>query len=246
MVMSLAASGVYVFNDIVDVDLDRQHPYKKHRPLASGVISIQTARILFILLFTASILLAQLLSPMVSVIAVLYVIINIVYTLWLKHVVLVDVGIIAIGFVLRVMLGAVAIDVVVSGWLLLTTLYLALVMALGKRRHELIILGDSSDNHRRSLSSYSGLLLDQLLIMCATASVITYGLYTMSPTVIVHFNTENLVYTVPLAVFGVFRYLYLVYGEGRGGEPSRLLFADPVLLLSVLTWGFSLIVIIYL
>jgi len=240
------SSAVYVLNDIIDCKRDRLHPLKKSRPIAAGEISIPTALVTGIILAAAGILIAISINQQFLIIAGCYLLLNIIYTFVLKNVVILDVMSIAGGFVLRAAAGAAAIDVDISGWLLITTFVLALFLGLGKRRHELIYLEKEAVGHRKILEKYSTYLLDQLIGVVTASTVITYLFYTLSPEVGAKLNTDYLFATVPFVIYGIFRYLYLVHKEEKGGSPTRLLFTDRPLLLDVLLWLASIILILYI
>jgi len=240
------SSAVYVLNDIIDSKHDRLHPLKKNRPIAAGEISIPVALVTGIILAAAGILTAISINQQFLIIAGCYLLLNIIYTFVLKNVVILDVMSIASGFVLRAAAGAAAIDVDISGWLLITTFVLALFLGLGKRRHELIYLEKEAVGHRKILEKYSTYLLDQLIGVVTASTVITYLFYTLSPEVGAKLNTEYLFATVPFVIYGIFRYLYLVHKEEKGGSPTRLLFTDRPLLLDVLLWLASIILILYI
>ena len=240
------SSSVYILNDIVDRDRDRLHPLKKNRPIAAGNISITTAMLIGLILAAAGILISLLINKNLLIVAVCFLILNILYTLLFKNIVIIDVMSIAGGFVLRAVAGAVAINVEISGWLLITTFVLALFLGLGKRRHELIILEKEASAHRKILEKYSTYLLDQLIGVVTASTVITYLFYTLSPEVGVKLGTKYLFVTIPFVIYGIFRYLYLVHKEEKGGSPTRLLLTDLPLLLDVLLWLASVILILYI
>lgn len=239
------SSCMYVVNDIYDCELDKAHPIKSKRPLPSGRISSQQAWIMALLLGALGLILAWYLGRDFSLVAVIYLALILAYSVWFKHEVILDVLIVSVGFVLRALAGAVVIQVEFSPWLLVTTLFLALFLALGKRRRELILLADEAVNHRKILGEYSRSLLDQLIVMVATASLLSFTLYTLSSNTITKFGTTNLVYTLPLVIYGLFRYFYLVYRKDGGGDPTETLYTDLPLLGCVALWGILIIVIIY-
>jgi 4-hydroxybenzoate polyprenyltransferase len=172
-----------------------------------------------------------------------YFIMNILYTFWLKNVVLLDIMIIAMGFLLRVMAGATAISVEISSWIFLTTLFISLFIGFAKRRNEIIILDDES-THRPVLQNYTVEFLNSLIMVSVTLTIITYSLYTKDPDTISRFNTDNLIYTVPIVIYGIFRYLYLMYVKGEGGDPTDTVSKDPGVILSVLSYALSVVVIV--
>ncbi len=239
------ASAVYLVNDVLDADEDRQHPTKCLRPIASGRILPSTAVFAALILGAAGLTTAWVLSRPFFLVMCLYAGINLLYSWWLKHIVLVDVFAIAAGFVLRVLGGALAIHVEVSPWLIVCTTLLALFLALSKRRHELVLLGEKAPGHRANLTHYSPYFLDQLISIVTASTLMSYALYTLSDDARIKFPGKRLELTVPFVLFGIFRYLYLVHQREGGGNPTRLLFSDPVLLTVVVMWAASVIAIIY-
>jgi 4-hydroxybenzoate polyprenyltransferase len=237
------SSAGYLLNDVMDIDADRQHPTKRLRPIASGAVPVPVALTLGIALAVAGLLGCVLLSPPLGAIAISYLAITAVYTAWLKHVVLVDIFAIAAGFVLRAAAGGVAIGVPISPWLYSATMLGALLIALGKRRAEIQILGDDAAVHRRNLEAYTVDFIDQLTIVITSAAIMTYALYT--------FSAENLprnhsmMLTIPVVLYGVFRYLFLVRGGDVNGAPEELLFRDRPLLVAVVVWAVLAITILY-
>lgn len=240
------SSSVYVLNDIIDRKRDSLHPLKKSRPIASGAISVFTATVTGLAMAVVGFLLAVSINQNFVLTAACYVMLNILYTLWLKNIVILDVMAIAAGFVLRAVAGAVAVNVDISAWLLISTFVLALFLGLGKRRHELIVLETEASAHRKILEKYSPYLLDQLIAVVTASTVITYLFYTISPEVSAKLGTKYLFVTVPFVIYGIFRYLYLVHKEEKGGSPTRLLLTDFPLLVDVLLWLASAILILYI
>jgi 4-hydroxybenzoate polyprenyltransferase len=242
-----ALSGVvYLVNDVRDREADRLHPTKRFRPIASGALDPRTALATAAILATGALLMSLLaLSPAFAAIAVGYLILNLLYSTWLKHLVILDVLTIAIGFVLRAWGGAVAVDVTFSHWLLLLTLLLALFLGLSKRRAELVALADGASGHRRILAEYSPYLLDQMISVVTASTLLAYAFYTISPDTVARFGTDRLLWTVPFPLYGIFRYLYLVHQREGGGNPSEMLVADRPLLLCVALWIAAVVVIVY-
>lgn len=241
----LISSAVYAFNDLQDREQDRQHPLTKHRPLASGAVSPKAAVVMIILLVLCGAASPFILSAKFGLVLLAYLILNLLYTLFLKHIVIVDVMSIALGFFLRAYAGAVAVDVPSSKWLLITTLLLALFLAFGKRRHELVLLEEDATSHRAILGRYSPYLLDQCIGVTTASVVVIYMLYTISPEVAVRLGTENLFLTIPFAVYGIFRYLYLIHKEDKGGDPTMVLIGDRPILLTVVLWLLTVILVLY-
>ncbi len=245
-VFCLVSSSVYALNDIIDRERDRLHPMKQNRPLASGKLSATTASVIAVIFALAGMVLAISVNLPLLIVAVSYLFLNILYTFYLKNIVIIDVMSIAAGFVLRAVAGAVAINVVISNWLLISTFVLALFLALGKRRAEIVSLEQGAATHREILERYSSYLLDQLIGVVTASTVITYFFYTLSSEVQTKLHTKYMVLTTPFVIYGVFRYLYLVHKEAQGGFPTRLLLTDRPILLDVLLWLASVIIILYI
>jgi len=242
----MAASATYLFNDLIDVEKDRSHPTKKNRPLASGELSKGAAVLLILLLFGGSVALGYAIRPLFLVSLGAYIALTLSYTLYIKNVHLLDVMALALGFVVRAIAGAVAIDVDFSNWLVACTLFLALFLGLSKRRAEIILLEDDAKSHRTVLNQYTLAYLDQLILIVAGGAIITYTIYTCSPEVIERLGTDRLYMTLPFVVYGVFRYLYLLHHKTGGGDPSKTLVTDRPLALTVLLWAMACGAIIYL
>ncbi|MBI2015560.1 MAG: decaprenyl-phosphate phosphoribosyltransferase [Candidatus Rokubacteria bacterium] len=241
-----ALSGaVYLFNDVADRERDRLHPTKRGRPIASGRLGAGAAVALAVALAAVSLVAAAWLSRGFLAAAVAYVALLVAYSAWLKHLVIVDVLVVASGFVLRAVAGALAIDVEISGWLLICTILLALFLALGKRRHEYLALEGNAAAHRPILSEYSPALLDQMIAVVTASTVTAYALYTMSPETVAKFHTRWLPATLPFVLYGIFRYLYLLYRRQLGGNPSELFLNDRALLVNTLCWLGAVLLIIY-
>ncbi|HKA62265.1 MAG TPA: decaprenyl-phosphate phosphoribosyltransferase [Methylomirabilota bacterium] len=245
-VIFCALSGaIYLFNDLADVEKDRLHPTKRRRPIASGALSIRAATTIGVLALVGSLVAAYALSARFGVVATVYAALLTAYSLWLKHVVILDVLTVAIGFVLRAVAGAAAIGVEISGWLVICTILVALFLALGKRRHEYLTLHGDAAAHRPILAEYSESFLDQMVAVVTASTVTAYALYTMSPDTVAKFHTRWLPLTLPFVLYGVFRYLYLLYRRELGGNPSDLLLSDRALLINTVLWMVALLVIIY-
>ncbi len=242
----LGSSAIYLVNDVVDVESDRLHPEKRHRPIASGALSIPLALVLALGCFAGAIALALAAdgAPLGVVwIVGAYMLLNLAYSLWLKRVVLVDAFCIAGGFLLRVEAGGSAAQATISNWLLLCTLFLALFLALAKRRAESDLLGEERGAHRAILLEYDTNFLDQMLTMLSACTIVTYTMYTVAPETAAKFGTgHNLVWTVPFVVFGLARYLLLVHTGKGGGNPTRLfLGGDLLFLLNTLGWSATVV-----
>jgi len=240
----LVSSAIYTFNDIVDQKRDRLHPTKCRRPLASGQLTTSTAAMLALSLGALGFILAYASSLAVLNILIGYASMNIAYSLWLKHVVILDVFIIAAGFMLRILAGTLGVGIPPSQWLLLCGLMVTLFLGFTKRRAEIIALPDDKASHRRVLEHYSPLLLDKMIGITATGLIMSYSLYTMSADTIRIHGTANLIYTVPFVMYGVFRYIYLLHHQSLGGDPSHDLLRDSHLVIVVGAWVISTIILI--
>ena len=239
------SGAIYLLNDVADRDKDRLHPDKRMRPIASGRLSVRVALIAAAVLIVSGLAAAVWVSRPFALVALAYVVLLSAYSAWLKHVVIVDVLVVAIGFVLRAAAGALAIGVAISGWLLICTILLVLFLALGKRRHEVLTLEESAARHRPILAEYSAGLLDQMIAVVTASTVTAYALYTMSPETVAKFHTSLLPATLPFVLYGVFRYLYLLYHRQLGGNPSDMVVRDRALVLNTLLWLIVVLLIIY-
>ena len=244
-VFCMVSSAVYLLNDIKDVEQDRAHPTKRLRPIAARELSEGLARLLAVLLLAAGIAGAWRINSNFLFAILAYLGLQACYVYGLKKVALVDLFIIATGFVLRALAGAVAIDVVISPWLLLCTLLLALFLALCKRRHELVVVNDGAGETHESLRDYDQRLLDQLISIMAAATVVCYALYTLSPETVAKFGTSQLGFTIPFVIFGLFRYLDLVYRHEQGGRPEQILLTDVPLLVDLVLYGITVGVVLF-
>lgn len=246
----LSSSAVYVYNDLFDAPHDRLHPRKKHRPIASNKISSAKARLLALVLFIAGLALGLYVSLWVGFILLSYLVLNIFYTHWLKHIVILDVFVIATGFMLRILAGTVGVGIPPSQWLLFCGLMLTLFLGFSKRRSEMKSLNvDQEVNHQRAvLKNYQSIFLDKMIGITAACSIISYSLYTMSPMTIQEQGTSGLIYTVPFVAYGIFRYIYLLHeplSERRAGEDTaRDLLKDRQLQVAVVLWLMLVLLII--
>jgi 4-hydroxybenzoate polyprenyltransferase len=241
-----ALSGaVYLVNDMADRETDRRHPIKSRRPIASGALPLPVAATAAIVLLVGGLAGAFSINPQFGFISAGYVALQVLYSITLKHVVILDVLTIAIGFVLRAAGGAFAIDVEISQWLLVCTILLALFVALAKRRHELVLLADGATGHRPILGEYSAYLLDQMIAVVTASTLVAYIFYTISPETQEKFGTALLELTIPFPIYGIFRYLYLVHRRDGGGSPAELLLTDRPLLACVALWAVLVALIIY-
>jgi 4-hydroxybenzoate polyprenyltransferase len=242
----LISSGIYLLNDLLDIEIDKKHPRKSLRPLASGRLSPFIARIVLIVVVAISLTGSFLINPTFGIIVSGYLALQIAYSMVLKNVVIADVFCIAAGFFLRVIAGAKAIEVPISSWLLICTIFISLFLALGKRRHEFILLDKEAVNHRKVFSEYNIALLDQMVSVVTAGTVISYSLYTLSHETVTRFNTENLWFTIPIVLYSIFRYLYLVYQKNGGGNPELTLLEDKNLLASIVVYIVVIGIILYL
>jgi 4-hydroxybenzoate polyprenyltransferase len=239
------AGVVYLVNDVADRDRDRQHPRKRNRPIASGALGVPTALGAAAVLTACGLGAAWWLGRDFFAVAAGYLLLLVLYSGPLKHIVIIDVLTIAIGFVLRVAAGAVAIGVPISQWLLICTILLALFLGLSKRRHEIVLLADGAIGHRRILEEYSPYLLDQMIGVVTASTLMAYILYATSHETAEKFGTSLLGLTIPFPLYGIFRYLYLVHRKEGGGSPAELLLNDRPLLACVALWAVGVAVIIY-
>jgi len=244
-VFCLLSGVVYIVNDIADRESDRRHPLKARRPIASGALPLTAAAAAAIAAAVAALAGAAALGMPFLAIAVIYLVLQSLYSISLKHVVIIDVLTLAIGFVLRAVAGAVAVNVEISHWLLVCTILLALFIALAKRRHEIVLLAGGAVEHRPILGEYSAYLLDQMIAVVTASTLIAYVFYTISPETQEKFGTPWLGLTIPFPLYGIFRYLYLVHRRDGGGSPADLLLTDRPLLLCVAVWALAVALIIY-
>jgi 4-hydroxybenzoate polyprenyltransferase len=245
VVFCLASSGLYLLNDILDIEADRKHPQKKNRPLASGRIRPVAAHILSYTLMLWALISAYVLNRHFGFILTIYLILEFSYSTYLKNVVILDIFCIAAGFLLRVIGGAVVIDVPISSWLLICTIFLSLFLALAKRRGEMVLLEDRAADHRPVLAHYSLPFIDQMITVVTASTILGYVLYALSPQTTAKFHTKNLQYSIIFVVYGIFRYLYLVFQKKEGGAPEKVLFSDTPLLLNLLFYLASVIAAVY-
>lgn len=242
----LVSGCVYILNDVSDYERDLVHPEKRKRPIASGRLPRRFAAIfatvLIIVVAGASIRL----SPSFGAIALFYFFMNLGYSFYLKNIVILDVLIIALGFVLRAVAGALVIHVQISEWLLVCTFFLALFLALCKRRHELRLIEDKAANHRAVLQDYSAHLVDQMIAVATASALMSYALYTISENVEQKFHTDKLIFTIPFVLFAIFRYLYLVHNQNLGGSPEKVFIQDRGMLIDIILWVLTVFIILYL
>lgn len=252
---SIAVSGMYILNDILDIERDRLHATKRKRPIAAGTLSISAAAIWAALFLLVGIGGAFALGVRFGWTLVAYVVLTLTYSLFWKHLVLLDVTTLALGFVLRATAGVELVrdrvargaseEVVLSPWLLVCAFFLALFLAIGKRRHELATLEENAARHRAALGAYTPRLLDQLVSVVTSATLLAYSVYTIAPETLEKFGGRPLYLTIPFVLYGIFRYLYLMYAQEQGGNPSEHLYSDRPTLVNVILWGLAVLAILY-
>lgn len=238
-IFCLVSSSVYILNDFMDIEADSQHPTKKYRPMASGMLNPTIAVTFGGLSLAFSLITSFIMNPLFTLILVLYFTINILYSIKLKHIVIIDLMVIASGFVLRAVAGGVVIDVPLTPWFLICIMLLSLFLATSKRRHEVILLEEGRGSHRKVLENYSVGLLDQLNTIVISATIMSYSLFTFTSN-----NTSQLMWTIPFVLYGIFRYLYLIQIEGKGGSPEKVLLEDRHILITVVLYVISVILIL--
>jgi len=246
IVFCILSGALYILNDLNDIEEDKLHPKKSARPIASGEIGKSQALFLFCILSLISLFMALWLNKYFFIAAFIYFILQLGYSLRLKHMVILDVFIVAAGFVIRVIAGGLVIEIPLSSWLLVCTMMLALFLAMSKRRHELLLLEENAAEHRRILMEYSPYLLDQMIAVVTASTLIAYCLYTISEETVAKFGTANLLLTSPFVLYGIFRYLYLIHQKGKGGSPEELIIKDKPLLVDIVLWIGSVVLILYL
>lgn len=240
------SSSVYVMNDLADLKRDKAHPTKRNRPLASGSLTIPYAvGLMLIMLALSMIVTLGFVNEKTALVMLIYAASNILYSFVLKYLVILDVGFIAVGFILRIMSGALATASDPSYWLLLCTLNVSLFLGFAKRRAEIVTLGDKAEEHREVLAHYSEGFLDQMISVVTTTTLVCYILYTVDAKTVEYFGSRALVLTVPFVMYGIFRYLYLTYHRQVGGSPTRAILMDPVFLINNACWGAACLFVIY-
>jgi 4-hydroxybenzoate polyprenyltransferase len=245
VVFCALTGAVYLINDYMDREEDRRHPVKRHRPLAAGLISPSLAIGTALGLLILSLLWGYRVGTGFFLVLMIYLGVQVLYNAWLRDVVILDVFCVAAGFFLRVIAGAVVIGVPVSRWLIICAIFIAMFLIISKRRHEINVLGkEEAGKHRKVLSQYSAHLLDQMIGVTTGGVLLTYVLYCTSPETVEKFHTENMIYTFVFVLYGIFRYLYLIYQRHEGGSPEKIILSDIPLLASVLLWGVFCVLIL--
>ncbi len=239
IIFSMLSGSEYIINDIIDIESDRKHPVKCKRPLASGKLKRTYALVFAAILIIGVVTGSYLINIPFLIISISYLLLILFYSLYLKHLIIVDLLVISIGFVMRAIAGGIAINVRISPWLIVCTFLLALFLGLGKRRHELNLLGNNAGNHRKNLAEYSNEMLDQMISITTGALIISYSLYT--------FFVENyfMMLTIPVIIYGLFRYLFLIHSKNYGGEPE-MLFKDKGMLICIILWGILAVGVLYI
>lgn len=244
LIFCLLSSAIYLINDLADLEKDRLHPTKKNRPLASGDLSPIVARVASAVIFFVAIPLGFLLEPAFGFVAVIYVLLMTLYSFALKNIVILDVMIVAAGFVLRVLGGATVVQVTrFSPWLYVCTTLIALFVAINKRRHELLLLAEEADNHRSSLQEYTPAFLDNMTSVVTATALAAYSFYTFSAPNLP--SNHSMMLTIPFVMYGIFRYLYLIHAKDLGGAPEDIVLSDKPLIATILLWAFTAGVAIY-
>jgi 4-hydroxybenzoate polyprenyltransferase len=237
------SSAVYFVNDLADIEKDRRHPRKRHRPLPSGELAPTTAIITAVALVAITLPLAFALNLGFGLTILAYFSLNLAYSFYLKHLVIIDVMSVAAGFVLRAVAGALVIQVPISPWLYVCTTLLALFISFSKRRHELLLLEGNATQHRQILEEYSIHLLDELNAIVASTTIIAYSLYTFSAPNLP--ANHSMMLTIPFVLYGIFRYLYLIHHKNEGGTPEEMLLKDRPFLVNIILWGVAVVVVLY-
>ncbi|RJE90388.1 decaprenyl-phosphate phosphoribosyltransferase [Paenibacillus sp. 1011MAR3C5] len=239
LLFSFVSGCVYIINDYTDREADRNHPEKRFRPMASGQLNPKAALAFGAALFVGSLWVSYYLNPLFTGLLLFYFVLNVSYSLKLKHIVIVDIMVIAAGFVLRAIAGGLVIHVTITPWFLICTMLLSLFLAIGKRRHELCLLQNGKGTHRKVLDQYSLPLLDQLSSIVTTATIVSYSLFTFTSG-----RTIHLMWTIPFVIYGIFRYLYLIHIENKGGSPDSVLLQDKHILATVVLYVISVVCIL--
>jgi 4-hydroxybenzoate polyprenyltransferase len=239
----LTSSAVYLINDVVDIEKDRQHPTKRLRPLASGQLKPSAAIAAAVLIPLVTLPLSFLLDPYFGLVALAYLLTMIFYSFVLKNIIILDVLTVAAGFVLRAVAGAVVISVPISPWLYVCTTLLALFIGISRRRHELVLLAENANEHRASLDEYSLPLLDQMIAVVTSATIIAYSLYTFSAPNLP--PNHAMMLTIPFVLYALFRYLYLIHVENKGGTPEEIFLSDLPMMVTLGLWALAVIAVLY-
>lgn len=244
-IFCLLSGSAYILNDLKDLENDQHHPMKSQRPIASKRLKTSHAIFSLIIFLFFSLTMSYHLRGYLFIVVLAYFLLQMAYSFYLKHIVILDIFALASGFLLRVIAGAVVINVEISSWLLICTILLSLFLGLSKRRYELVVIGENAQNHRKVLGEYSPYLLDQMISVVTASTVVAYSLYTMSDETIEKFGTKHLIFTIPFVLYGIFRYLYLIHKKEAGGNPENILVTDRPLMIDVLLWAVTVGIILY-
>jgi 4-hydroxybenzoate polyprenyltransferase len=247
LIFCAAASAIYLLNDIVDVEKDRAHPRKRHRPIAAGVVPISVAWVMAVVMLVVAVVGAWVVDgdlDFLWIIVTYLVVQGVLYSFFLKNIVILDIFTIAAGFVLRAISGALVLDIAITPWLLLCMGLLAIFLGLGKRRAELVLLSDGAVSHRKILQEYSIEMIDQMLSIVTAATIIAYTLFTFTSRTMPTEPYPVMLVTVPIVIYAIFRYLYLIHRHGAGGSPEELVLKDIPLAASIVTWGVTVLVLL--
>ena len=245
LIFCLASGSIYIINDIKDRDEDRSHPTKAHRPIASQSLSVKNATVAAFALHVVCLTFSWFICPVFMIIVISYLLLHILYSCFLKKVVVLDVMVIAVGFIFRVLAGSAAIRVQTSHWLILCTAQIALFLALAKRRQEAIVQGDHFKETGRNSFSYKPYFIDQMISVVITSTLMSYALYTVSDKTIANLGTMNLIYTIPFVVYGMFRYLYLIHEKKDTADSTRIIIKDRPMILNLILWLSVVILTLY-
>ncbi|NYB53097.1 MAG: decaprenyl-phosphate phosphoribosyltransferase [Methanobacteriaceae archaeon] len=238
LIFCLLSGSIYLINDIIDAEKDRKHPKKRNRPIPSGKLKVTHAVFFVIIFWIVAFTVAYFLNISFLGISLAFIILMLFYSFYLKNIIIVDILVISSGFVIRAMAGALAIGVFVSPWLIICAFLLALFLALGKRRHELILLKDEAKNHRKIMEGYTTSMLEQMITITTSTLIMSYSLYTF------FVGNIYLMLTIPFAFYGLFRYLLLIHSKNLGGEPE-LIFKDQGMVLSLVFWAIIVFIVVY-
>jgi len=239
----MVSAGVYCLNDVFDVERDRKHPEKRLRPVAAGELSIFSAIFASMMFMGAGLGIGASLGKNVFLILAMYLTLNIAYSAYLKHMVIIDALIVSFGFVLRVVGGAEVIEAPVSFWIVLCTVLATLFITFSKRRHELDVISNASD-HRLSLAEYDTYFLDQMIAVVTAGTIVSYALWTRDPETVDKFGTSRLYLTIPFVFYGIFRYLYIVHRKKMGGDPTRVFLTDAPMIINIAFWAVAVGIIL--
>jgi 4-hydroxybenzoate polyprenyltransferase len=242
---SIAASSVYIFNDYLDAEEDRKHPVKRNRPLAAGTVTRKSAAVLIPVLALPALAVSWLLSPMMLNLVLLYLVMNVAYGWKLKHIPIIDIAVIASGFVIRVLVGGVVTGTTIYMWIIIMTFLLALFLALAKRRDDVVLFVGTEGMARKAIDGYNLVFIDTAMVIMAAVTIVAYIMYTVSPDVMAKFRTDKLYVTTLFVVLGILRYMQITFVENKSGSPTEILLRDGFLQLAILGWLATFALLIY-